>query len=56
MKIAIMFGSFNPITNAHVAAMKSAPFCEWTLNTAKIRFTPTASSDFYTQFGEYKLK
>lgn len=24
MKIAILFGSFNPITNAHIAAMKSA--------------------------------
>ena len=24
MKIAVMFGSFNPMTNAHLAAMKTA--------------------------------
>ena len=24
MKIAVLFGSFNPLTNAHIAAMKSA--------------------------------
>ena len=24
MKIAILFGSFNPMTNAHLAAMKTA--------------------------------
>ena len=24
MKIAVMFGSFNPLTNAHLAAMKTA--------------------------------
>ena len=24
MKIAVLFGSFNPMTNAHVAAMKAA--------------------------------
>lgn len=24
MKIAILFGSFNPFTNAHMAAMKTA--------------------------------
>ena len=24
MKITVLFGSFNPLTNAHVAAMKTA--------------------------------
>jgi nicotinic acid mononucleotide adenylyltransferase len=24
MKIAVLFGSFNPMTNAHMAAMKTA--------------------------------
>ena len=54
MKIAVLFGSFNPMTNAHMAAMQTAVDA---LQADQGLFVATNGkfAPFYRQFGTFDM-
>ena len=63
MKVAVLFGSFNPMTNAHIAAMKTAMEALqadqglFVATNGKYlrRKTVKTGDPFYQEFGAYSL-